>query len=163
MAQLFRGAPWSTGISMCRLKTVLAEPEPQFAAVAVLVAFGSMMPRFSILDTGNSQTIIPKSLAQQLQMPLTPGSDKDHFYWHSGSAIPEFGRCPLTFVANQEGQDLTLQAEVRVVEGWTLPPLLGMRGYLEKIRFAIDPIVASTEDNQAGYFLFGEVGSGRRR
>jgi hypothetical protein len=53
-----------------------------------------------------------------------------------------------------EGEDLTVRATVLLAPSWPGPPVLGYRGFLERIRFGFDP--GTGHDDQ--WMFFGDAG-----
>ncbi|MCP4104714.1 MAG: hypothetical protein GY749_04125 [Desulfobacteraceae bacterium] len=49
------------------------------------------------------------------------------------------------------GDDLTVESTVFISEEWEGPIVLGFKGFLERIRFALDPGIAAGEQ----FFYFG--------
>jgi hypothetical protein len=49
-------------------------------------------------------------------------------------------RMPISLLAEQgQGTDLQVDSTVMVTPEWTGPTVLGFRGFLERLRFALDP------------------------
>ncbi|NIM13411.1 MAG: hypothetical protein GTO45_14950 [Candidatus Aminicenantes bacterium] len=64
-------------------------------------------------------------------------------------------RINISLLADQKsGYDLTVESSVFISEEWDGPIVLGYRGFLERIRFALDPGVISGE--QMFYFGLAE-------
>ena len=63
-------------------------------------------------------------------------------------------RLAVTLLADPDcGVDLTVDATVAVIPDWPGPIILGYQGFLERLRFALDP--GNTLDGEL--FFFGEV------
>jgi hypothetical protein len=58
---------------------------------------------------------------------------------------------PIALVAD-DGSDYIVDATVLVIRGWPGPPVLGFRGFLERVRVALDPGCGSDD----AWFYFGE-------
>jgi hypothetical protein len=90
-----------------------------------------------LLDTAAEWCVLPVSAAVELGLPV---SDPPDVFLHT--RLGTFGgsteRVPVRFRAD-EGEDIVVEATCFVSPDWTGPFVLGWRGCLERMRFALDP------------------------
>jgi hypothetical protein len=106
-----------------------------------------------IVDTGAPWCILAPRIAFQLNVSERFDHEGEKFLYIRGSWYQgNLYRIPITLVAI-EGADLTVDAtffvpQLRESEDWLHPNFLGLSGFLERIRFAVDP--------EQNYFYFGQ-------
>ena len=145
------GRPWSTSSSRYRVAT---EHEGTILTVAVRCVIADLpFENQALLDTGAAWSIIGGELAEMLE----PGSGA------SGQTMilsTRIGRIRGTLreidvvLMAERGESLTVTGSVLIAPGWTGPVVLGYRGFLERIRFALDP-GAGPDD---AWFFFSSAG-----
>ena len=64
-----------------------------------------------------------------------------------------FHEVPVTLHAD-DGRDLRITATALLAPDWSGPPVLGYRGFLERLRFALDPGVSASDQ----WMYFGATG-----
>lgn len=120
--------------------------------VGVRCRFGSLAADdVALLDTGGEWSVLSADVAElagvDLPSPASPISLHSRYGRHAGT----LHRMPVLLVADG-GSDLVLDATVLVVPDWPGPPVLGVRGFLERVRIALDPGGAADDP----WFYFGE-------
>lgn len=123
----------------------LERPHRLFAAISCRI--GQLPFRFEgLLDTGSEWCVMRADVARRFRPPL-PGAEATVMLTRFGSIVGHVQRVPITFPA-LEGEELTVDATWFVSEEWPGPMVIGWKGCLERIRFALDPSDES--------FYFGE-------
>ncbi len=95
----------------------------------------------ALLDTGACWTLIPTELADEISNELVPTGELVSLSTRLGQYEGELHRLRVTLVAD-EGSDLSVEATVFVPVGdsaWHGPLVLGYRGCLDRICFALSP------------------------
>ena len=107
----------------------------------------------ALLDTGATWSIIGGPLARVMEARLGTSG-------HAMILSTRFGRIhgvlhelEVVLVA-ERGESISLSATMLVAPGWTGPVVLGYQGFLERIRFALDPGVADDD----AWFFFAHAG-----
>lgn len=100
------------------------------------------------LDTGAAWSILEAEIADAVGAFEVAGLDQT-IHTRVGEIPGKLVRLGLTLVAD-EGDSLAIESTVFVSENWPLHSFLGYAGFLERIRFALDP-----SSNQ---FYFGACG-----
>jgi hypothetical protein len=99
----------------------------------------------ALLDTACSCTVLSADLMDELAgsigAPLEAVSLDTRLGVFSGHKY----RLPIELVADV-GESLSLEATVAVLADWPGPTVLGFHGFLDRIRLALDPGKASTDD-----------------
>lgn len=92
-----------------------------------------------LLDTASTWVVLAKD------MLLYSGSDLERSVLSQEKISTPFGtfrgyleRLPLSITA-ESGDSLQIEATCFISEDWPGPPVIGWKGCLERIRFAIDP------------------------
>ena len=111
------------------------------------------LPLLAIVDTGAPYVIVQPKYARLLQLDPSEALEEIKLMIRGISFKGQIHRASLDLPAS-EGESMSLEATVFVPEtdeeSWgNLPSFLGMVGFLERIRFAIDP----NEDS----FYFGTL------
>jgi hypothetical protein len=107
----------------------------------------------AFLDTGSPYVICDPIIAENLSLDLTHGEKIEKFIIRGNTIEGYLHRMNITILA-EEGQGLPVDATVFVPnlssQDWgNFPSIIGLSGFLERIRFAIDPL----EDR----FYFGRI------
>ncbi len=136
---------WSTGYSSFFTNDLLAYP------VAVKCRLGNLKESdTALLDTGAEWSVIGgetvKILEDQLGLPIESLSMSTRF----GRIDGALHRMVISLPA-YSGDGLTVESTVFISEEWEGPIVLGYRGFLERIRFALDPGIVADEQ----FFYFG--------
>jgi hypothetical protein len=109
---------------------------------------------FALLDTGAEWSVIDADTAKILGVRLGPPTEFITLRTHLGTFNGGLHRLYITLLAEENcGSDLLIDGTVFVSDEWNGPIVLGYRGFLERIRIAIDPGV--TDGQQI--FAFGEI------
>jgi len=146
--------PWSSGHS-CFL--ICHEIGSWRVSVAVKCLIGSLRESdYALLDTGAEWSVIGGDTAlkieDELSAPIGSSSISTRFGTIDGSL--HHVNITLMAVGENSGENLTVESTVFVSEEWEGPIVLGYRGFLERIRFALDPGVIPGE--QIFYFGLAE-------
>lgn len=105
----------------------------------------------ALLDTGSTYTVIGSELVEEFESQLIEeGQVKIRTYM--GETKGALVRLDITLLA-EEGDDLRVtEALALVSQDWNGPVVLGYRGFLERIRIALDPGVGPPSQQ---LFYFG--------
>lgn len=139
--------PWSTGAAIFR---VAPEDSGWRMLVAVHCRLGGQKRVLALLDTAAEWSVVDGDTArllrdhlEDLELPIT-------MMTRHGPFTGTLHRIDVELLADPtSGSDLMLDATVLVLPGWPGPVVLGFRGLLESVRFALDP------DDQGPTFYFG--------
>jgi hypothetical protein len=124
----------------------------QRSYIVIPVVLGGFLPTWAIVDTGAEYCVIHPHQAEQLPITyfmegrrLIGGGDYDGRYGYLNIGIDA-----------DEGESISVETTVwvprlRYGQVWPHPNLIGLTGFLEKVRFAVDP-----EYNQFYFGAFGE-------
>jgi hypothetical protein len=105
--------------------------------VAVACHIGDLPDRVdALLDTAAEWCVIRPEQAKLLQ--LTPSADEARLHTRFGTISGWLERIPIKLLA-QEGDVLSVDATCFISDDWLGPVVIGWKGYLERIRFALDP------------------------
>jgi predicted aspartyl protease len=108
----------------------------------------------AFVDTGSPFVILEPQIAEPLNIDRSQGERIDNFNIRGDLIKGDLLRMTITILA-AEGRNLSVEATVFVPEltpsqEWKdLPTILGLVGFLERIRFAINPT--------NNHFYFGEI------
>jgi hypothetical protein len=108
----------------------------------------------ALLDTGAEWSIFGGELAEDLEQAAEDEGRDVVMHTRLGRVGSRLYRLGVVLLAD-DGEDLHTSASVLLSRGWEGPPVLGYRGFLERIRFAIDPGGGNSDEQ----WLF--FGSGR--
>lgn len=101
------------------------------------------LPLLAIVDTGAPYVIVQPNFARLLQLDPTEALEETQLMIRGISHKGQIHRASLDLPAS-EGESMSLEVTMFIPEtdeeSWgNLPSFLGMMGFLERIRFAIDP------------------------
>ncbi|MDM8541408.1 hypothetical protein QUF90_09990 [Desulfococcaceae bacterium HSG9] len=114
-----------------------------------------MESEIALLDTGAEWSVIGGETAILLEEQLGSPIESSRMSTRLGLIDGFLHHVNITLLAGQNsGDNLTVESTVFVSEEWEGPLVLGYRGFLEKIRFALDPGVVPGE--QIFYFGLAE-------
>lgn len=105
-------------------------------------------PVHALLDTGSEWCVLPPVIGTDLGLDLNPGRRRVPLHTRFGTIQGRLVRLRLHLVA-EVGSSLEIEASCFVSQDWPGPLIIGWKGCLERIRFALDP----GEDA----FLFAEL------
>jgi hypothetical protein len=104
----------------------------------------------ALIDTAAHWSVIGGELAELvLDHAHAPDDDVISMSTRLGRITGRLHRLEITLVAD-DGQDLLVSGTVLIAPEWLGPPVLGYRGFLERIRIAFDPGV--TDGDQRLFF-----------
>lgn len=106
----------------------------------------------ALLDTGAEWSVLGGALAESLLRQEDLGLFVA-MHTRLGRIEGRLQRLLVTLLAN-DGQELQVPATVLLAPDWSGPPVLGYRGFLERLRFALDPGVSVSDQ----WMYFGAVG-----
>ncbi len=158
MGQLFKKTDkdksvWSTGSAVFE---AICEIDSWSVTVAVKCRIEPL--EFScpaLLDTGAEWSVIGGNMAALLENRLGPPIRSLTMSTRLGTIFGELHRVGITLLTDPgQGDELTVESTTFVSEEWDGPVVLGYRGFLERIRFALDSGV--TPGNQIFYFGLAE-------
>ena len=95
---------------------------------------------WALFDTGAEWSMIGGGEASRLRAAVGGEGGALTMTTRLGAFEGTLERVEVSFVADQ-GADLVLEATVLLAPGWPGPPVLGMRGLLERVRFELHPDV----------------------
>lgn len=120
-------------------------PYQLFVAVECLIGDFNVS---ALLDTASQWCILPAAIASSMPDDLTPDGAPDRLRTRLGTFSGRLVRIPVGFSA-EEGDIAEVDATWFASLDWPGPAVVGWKGCLERLRFALDPI----EER----FYFGEA------
>jgi hypothetical protein len=128
--------PWCVGAARLGIQVRVRGSK---LLVAAHCRFGQPgLATLALLDTGAEWSVLGGDLAEALE----PEAEDEHLdveiSTRLGSVRGRLHRLAVTLVA-EEGEDLCVSASVLLAPTWPGPPVLGYRGFLERIRLGLDP------------------------
>ena len=158
MGQLFKqtnghNVLWSSGCSLYLVSSKVGEWR---LPIAVKCRVGSLEETdLALLDTGAEWSVIggetAKILEDELDLPTVSFTMSTRLGRISGSLY----RINISLLSeDNDGYDLTVESSIFVSKEWDGPIVLGYRGFLERIRFALDP--GAVPGEQRFYFGLAE-------
>jgi len=106
--------------------------------VAVRCRLGRGLTQWALWDTASSWSAIGSETAAVLRAELGPAGAPMIIRTRFGRLVGTPHRLPVTLLASH-GPDLTLDATCLVLgQEWEGPTVLGVRGFMERLRFALD-------------------------
>jgi len=145
-------APWATGFARFWIDRRSGGAS---LSVAVRCRLGQLTPtEVALLDTGSTWSVIGGETALLAAPFLGDAGPVLELSTRLGSFDGRTHRLSISLLAD-EGPDLEIDASVLVAPAWSGPVVLGYRGFLERVRFALDPGVG--EDDQ--WLSFGDAGA----
>lgn len=117
-------------------------PNHQYGSYNLLVAVScavgqSRTPVYGLLDTASEWCVLPVNIATELGYSFGPTSDTSLLHTRFGLIHGRLERMDIRLPA-EDGSDLTVDATCFISEDWTGPLVIGWRGFLERIHFALD-------------------------
>lgn len=143
--------PWSASSARYR---VAFEHEGTLLTVAVRCVLGSLgFETQALLDTGAAWSIVGGDLAELL-VPLAGQAGQTMILsTRLGRIRGELHEIDVVLPA-ERGESLSVTSGILIAPGWTGPVVLGYRGFLERLRFALDP----GQSDEDAWFFFGGAG-----
>jgi hypothetical protein len=148
-------APWSSGAAVFQSGLPIGRRSQIRIQVAVACRLGSLSQKYlALLDTGAEWTVIGNQTADLLRSDLEDLEEEIRYATRHGILAGRLHRLPITLLADPgRGSDLQVESTIVVIREWPGPIVLGFRGLLEWIRFALDPSF-----DGRGTFFFGQPG-----
>lgn len=139
---------WSGGAAQYFLEH---EVNGSVLVVAVRCKLGTLtVDELALLDTGAQWSVVGGELAELVAGDTGETGERVRISTRLGQFTGHLHRLSITLVAD-EGADLQVSATVLIAPEWPGPLVLGYRGLLERVRFALDPGVAN-DDSQWMFF-----------
>jgi hypothetical protein len=143
--------PWSTS---CARYGIAADHEGALLTVAVRCTIAGLpFESQALLDTGAAWSIIGGDLAEMLGSRLGEPGQTMILLTRLGRIRGTLHPIEIVLVA-ERGESIAVSGSVLVAPGWTGPVVLGYRGFLERLRFALDPGAGSND----AWFFFASAG-----
>lgn len=144
------GRPFSQGASVFSYRPATEQDTTPRIIVSVQI---EDVCTESAVDTGGVYLVCDPEIADLLELDLRDGLDATKLLIRGVEVRGALHRVSLTLLA-QQGQSLELEVTAFIPclqsdEPWYLPPVMGLVGCLERLRFAVDP----TTD----MFYFGSI------
>jgi hypothetical protein len=120
------------------------DPTQRHSRINVPARFDSILTN-AVVDTGAPWCILSPDEALELGISSADGDEWVSEFWLRGYRVSgRLHRLPVTLEATA-GNSITVDATVFVPElgpeqEWYVPNFLGLSGFLERIRFAVDPV-----------------------
>lgn len=121
------------------------DPSQQQRRMIVPVTFGDTVTTFAIIDTGSPWCVLGPDDAKGLTVGYRIEEEGPQTLWLRGGykCTGWLYRIPVSLEA-EEGTGITIEALVFIPkldasQEWFVPNFLGLDGFLERIRFAVDP------------------------
>ena len=92
----------------------------------------------ALVDTASEWCVLPAGIAAQLGYEVHADEMDARLHTRYGTMVGQLVRIPVGFQAD-EGVIVEIEATWFISEDWPGPPVLGWKGCLERIRFALDP------------------------
>ena len=92
----------------------------------------------ALVDTGSEWCVLPAELAMQLGYDSQTDELDTRLHTRFGTIVGRLARIALSLHAD-EGVRVDVEATWFISQDWPGPPVLGWKGCLERIRFALDP------------------------
>lgn len=141
MEQLVFGGerqPWSVGAA----SFFMSYAQGSFTLpVAIRCRLGTgTIDEMALLDTGAQWSVLGDWAVDLLGDELDDLDEVIELSTRQGRFAGRVSRVRISLLADEDcGLDLPVEATVLVVAGWPGPTVLGYRGLLERVRFALDP------------------------
>jgi hypothetical protein len=107
--------------------------------VSIRCRIGDLSPPvWALLDTGAEWCVLRPDIATALGYDFTPDPVVPPLETRFGKLYGRLERIPIIFEA-EEGEDLEVPATWFISEDWPGSVVIGWKGCLERMRFALDP------------------------
>ncbi|MEO5729649.1 MAG: hypothetical protein ABI134_13625 [Byssovorax sp.] len=144
-------APWCVGLGRFQVDASVAGTT---LVVGVRCRFGSLdSDHVALLDTGAHWSIVGGEMAQLLEDEAGESIEIAAMATRLGIIRGRLHRLIVTLAAD-EGDDLDVPTTLLLAPSWSGPPVLGYRGFLDRVRFGLDP--GNGPDDQ--WMFFGGAG-----
>jgi predicted aspartyl protease len=92
----------------------------------------------ALVDTGSQWCVLSAQLAAQLGYDSQADESDTRLHTRFGTIVGRLARIQISLHAD-EGERIHVETTWFISEDWPGPPVLGWKGCLERIRFALDP------------------------
>lgn len=125
-------------------------------SVAVNCRLGNLEATdIALCDTGADWSVVGGDTAELLEEYLGPPIRSVLMETRFGRLVGDLRNLDIHLLADPDmGTDVRVESTVLVIKEWPGPTVLGFHGFLEKLRFALDPGVAADQE----IIYFGTVG-----
>lgn len=145
-------APWCVGFARFQVGASVAGTT---LVVGVRCRFGGLdSDHVALLDTGAHWSIVGGEMAELLEDEAGESIEIAAMATRLGTIHGRLHRLVVTLAAD-EGDDLDVPTTLLLAPSWSGPPVLGYRGFLDRVRFGLDP--GNGADDQ--WMFFGGAGA----
>lgn len=139
--------PWNIGAAQ-----FYNETDDRTYCVGVICKLGEAeFNAIALLDTGSQWSVISSEIAESVAQVISESLGPITMHTSRGDYDGTLHRLQITLLADTGlGNDLSIDGTVAILHGWPGPIVLGYHGFLERVRFAIDP--GNTPGAQFVYF-----------
>ena|SRR5579859_3204670 len=135
--------PESFAIGILTYTDRFGTDQAQNTRIVVTLQFGSRLISNAVIDTGALWCILNPEKAEQIAPHQKEQLGTERLIVRGLTYTGHLFRIPVTVIAD-EGSDLIVDATVFVPvlqedEQWLHPNFLGLDGFLDRLRFAVDP------------------------
>jgi hypothetical protein len=106
--------------------------------IIIPATFGDTAITTAIVDTGSPWCILGPEEVEGVDTSIWESLGARNLVIRGGRFSGNLYRMPVSLEA-EEGYGITVEAKVFVPAEWYLPNFIGFEGFLEMIRFAVDP------------------------
>ena len=106
----------------------------------------------ALLDTGAEWTVLALETVEDFLDVMDGPLESKNISTRFGLKEGHFYRMPITLLADENmGNNVEVNSTVLIVNDWPGPSILGYRGFMERLRIALDPGVYAND----AMFYFG--------
>lgn len=129
--------PWNCGCSSFLVSSKVGQWR---LPIAVKCRIGNLEETdLALLDTGAEWSVIGGETAKILEDEIPISTESFSMSTRLGRIYGSLYRINISLLTEDDGYDLTVNSSIFISEEWDGPIVLGYRGFLERIRFALDP------------------------
>ena len=127
---------FASGVSTYFDKDPTLTSEQTSINVSIVLQGKMSIPVFARLDPATPWVVLNSELNEQIGLHVS----SQHLILHTATGLRRgcLERFPITLVAEQ-GDSLEIEATLFVCNDWDRGNFLGYSGFIERIRFAVDP------------------------
>jgi hypothetical protein len=114
------------------------EERPHLLLLGVSCLVDGRISAIALLDTASQWCVLPPEISEQLGCDLTPDPVVPPLHSRFGTFLGRLERIDLEFPAD-DGSPAVVSATCFVSRDWPGPVVIGWKGCLERMRFAVDP------------------------
>lgn len=138
--------PWSSGFAEYFAGHLQGQHK---LIVGIQCRFGDLeMSEMALLDTGAEWSLIGGETAELLQDQFGSIIKNITYITRAGEFQATLRRLPIRLLADEDcGTDIFVEATVAVAPDWKGPNVIGYSGFLERVRFALEPETSAYTKN----------------